>query len=254
MVPMRHALIVTFLLTQFAFGQKEISIKTIDNVKRSIVPVVCGYNNKEGKFIVVEVVGSAFFVDSLGRFVTAGHVLDDWDKISKTKHGCSPAFYIPEHAWGRYEKKIGMQVFPFTKCARDFGIDVAICVPNDNPFTSHRINRANIDLLAFDFNEWPDGTLVAFSGFPLESTSPITAKGYIAGKRELETSDKFFTLIIDRASWNGASGSPVYLSNGKVIGVIKIGGGLAYAVGAAAISDFLAKHPPTKSNENEQRH
>ena len=102
---MRYALVATFLLSQFAVGQKEISIKTIDKIKRSIIPVVCGYNNKEGKFIVVEVVGSAFFVDGLGRFVTAGHVLDDWDKISKTKTCLFPSFLHPRSRMGKVREE-----------------------------------------------------------------------------------------------------------------------------------------------------
>src|SRR5271157_5067808 len=93
---------------------KDVSIETIKSTKRSVVPIICGYNDGKGTFHIVEVAGSGFFVDTSGRFLTAGHVLDNWQEISKKKHVCLPAIYIPDHGWGHYEPTIPFQYFWFT--------------------------------------------------------------------------------------------------------------------------------------------
>ena len=54
-------------------------------------------------------------------------------------------------------------------------------------------------------------------------------------------------IILDRASWHGASGSIVYTADASVVGTIVHAGfndgeGLLYAVGAAEIAQFLRSH------------
>ena len=52
--------------------------------------------------------------------------------------------------------------------------------------------------------------------------------------------------MVDKSAWPGASGSPVYTANGKVIGLVTqaglgVGSGLAYAVPSDTIIEFLGK-------------
>ena len=87
---------------------------------------------------------------------------------------------------------------------------------------------------------------MAFTGFPLQIMQPITARGTVAGyagnQEDLEPRE----IIIDHNNWPGASGSAVYLSSGKVVGLILKRGlndavGLAFARSSKFIVDFLAK-------------
>jgi V8-like Glu-specific endopeptidase len=108
--------------------------------------------------------------------------------------------------------------------------------------------KENITIVAFDLQTWPEGTAIAFTGFPLESKSPVTSKGDIAGFGAITETIAAFDYSIDRAAWPGASGSPLYLSNGRVIGIVRaagenLGSGISYARSAAVISNFLSKHP-----------
>ncbi len=203
----------------------------------------------------MEIAGTGFFVDQHGRFVTAGHVLSNWQEISKTRHACGPAIYVPDKGWGdKFQNQIPFQYFNFIKCDIDSDADLVLCEPIENPLASHRITAAHIQPVTFATAEVPEGTAIAFTGFPLEFTFPVTSKGYVAGKMALEKSETGFDYILDKASWPGASGSPVYLANGRVIGLIQKGGvnvgsGLAYAKCSSVITKFLANHPyvtPTK--------
>lgn len=260
---MRYVLVAALILTasNHALGQKDVTVKTIDKIKRSIVPIVCGYTDENKVFKVVEVAGSGFFIDTFGRFITANHVLDNWDRISREKHVCFPVIYVPNQPWGGFKKNVDMQWFTFISCSRDSTLDLAVCQPIENPFASTRVHRENIAPVTFDTKEWPDGTSVGFTGFPLEFTFPITSKGFVGGKLAIESSDTYYDLVIDKSAWPGASGSMVYLSNGKVIGMIRATGvslasGLAYARTAAAIVDFLSKHPyaPNSQQPPNQQH
>lgn len=247
---MRYVLIAAFCFTVFtvASGQEHVSIQTIAQAKLSVLPIVCGFTDEHNKFQVVEVAGSGFFVDTFGRFVTAAHVLKNWDTISREKHTCFPVVYIPDTKWSKYHFVVNMQWFTFVSCIPDDAIDIAVCQPLENPFTSKRINRNYISPVSFDTHEWPDGTPVAFTGFPLENETPITAQGFVAGKVGIAGNDSYFDLVIDKSAWPGASGSMVYLGNGKVVGMVRATGvmlasGLTYARNASAIVDFLRKHP-----------
>jgi len=225
---------------------------------RSVVPVVCGYMDANNRFQLVGVNGSGFFIDRLGHFATAGHVIDDWKVMNNTRHACSPAIYIPDHGWKTGEITIDVQSFAFTSCDRDTDLDLAVCQTIDNPFTSSRASHANIAPVEFDTETKPVGTPVAFSGFPLESVSPLTAKGFVAGFTHFGKAGTPLTVdyVIDKSAWPGASGSALYLDNGKVVGIMLAAGfdkgsGLAYAKSATVITAFLVKHlampsPPEK--------
>lgn len=257
---MRYFLVLALLISApyRSFGQEDISVKTIDQIKGSIVPVACAYIDEHNVFQVVGIAGSGFLVDAFGRFVTAAHVLDGLMSIAQTRHKCFPVFYIPDEKWTKFRKNFGVQYFSFTGCLRDDSLDLAVCQPRENPFTSGRVHKENIAPIAFDSTEWPDGTPVAFTGFPLEYAFPVTSKGVVAGKRAVPTSETYFDVIIDKSAWPGASGSLVYISSGRAVGLVlaagvNSGSGLAYARSAAAIVDFLARNPYV-ANRDEKTH
>lgn len=223
-------------------------------MKLSVVPVACGYVNEKGQWTIVDIEGTGFFVDRSGRFVTAAHVLVALDAVMKTKHACTPAIYIPDNGWGQFQKKFTFQYFNFSHCKKLDSVDVAVCTPQENPFKSPRIGRDRLHEVAFDTQEISDGTPIAFTAFPLESTSPITSIGNVGSKAVMNDTDAWFFYVIDKTIWPGASGSPVYTGEGKVIGMSARRGegkaeGVGYARCAAAIVDFLSKNPPDEANK-----
>jgi V8-like Glu-specific endopeptidase len=92
----------------------------------------------------------------------------------------------------------------------------------------------------------PDGSAIAVTGYPLSSLLPITSRGFIGGYATdaLGTSQ----MVLDRAAWPGGSGSPVYDSQGKVLGLVSQAGeglasGISFARASSTIVRFLATHP-----------
>jgi len=254
---MRNFFVLAFFLIALhpTLGQKEVSVKTIDQIKRSIVPIVCGYLDDAKAFQVAQIAGTGFLIDQNGRFITDAHVLDNWDRIRATRHDCSAAIYIPDHGWSHFEPHVAFHYFPFVECQTDSTVDLAVCQPIQNPFRS--VVKENITVVYFDNQVWPEGTAIAFVGFPLESTAPINSKGFIGGFQIVGENNSGFDYIVDKAAWPGASGSPVYLGNGKVIGIIRERGqneasGLAWARSASVIVDFLSKHPASE-DQNQQK-
>ena len=116
----------------------------------------------------------------------------------------------------------------------------------ENPFTSPRLAKNLIQEVSFDNEEVPDGTAEAFTGFPLERTTPITSIGSVAGRAALDDNDPWFSYLLDKTAWLGASGSPVYTEGGKVIGMIVRTGtdeaaGIGIAQCSTAIVDLLTR-------------
>jgi S1-C subfamily serine protease len=251
---LRKLLLIAWLLypSNYLGGTEDVSVETIKQIKRSIVPIVCGYLDNKGAFQITEVAGSGFFIDAHGRFVTPSHVLDELENLRQKGQHCSPAIYMSENGWSKLEAVVHFQYFVFVGCIRNQVIDVAVCQPIENPITSPRIASAKIQPVELDLTQWPEGTAVAFTGFPLQFPRPVTSKGFVAGYMVLEETKDFFDVVVDKAAWPGASGSPVYLSNGKVIGMVirtgkDQGAGLAIARSAPAIADFLSKNPATEN-------
>ena len=62
-------------------------------------------------------------------------------------------------------------------------------------------------------------TVPAFVGFPLQETTPVSVRGSIAAywtTQQLVNGE----LVIDKSSWAGMSGGPVFLGDGSVIGIV----------------------------------
>jgi S1-C subfamily serine protease len=216
---------------------QEISTKTIADVKPAVFPVVCGDVNKANEFRVVQMVGTGFLINPAGGFLTAGHVAEELSKFASTNH-CFGAIFI---AFGSDASQdlVTTRWFRIVSCESDQQLDLAACAVTQNPFDDASL-RNRIALLKFDdLFQYADGTPVAFTGFPLQMGRPLTSKGFIAARYPNQ-------LLVDKPAWPGASGSPVYAANGKVIGILTqagtgIGAGLAYAVPSDTIMGFLRK-------------
>lgn len=232
-----------------AFGQKRVSVKTIAKLERTIVPIVCGYVDEYHAFQIVQVVGTGFFVDTNGRFLTDAHVVSSFSHI-KTTHPCFGSIYIPNDGWSQktFAPKFNFQWLIIQRCADDVTTDLAVCQLIENPFTSKRVRRKNIATVSFDTRTLPEGTPIAFTGFPLQYKAPISSVGHVGGFQIISLISVGFDYVVDKAAWPGASGSPLYLGNGKVIGIMRVAGenaasGISMARGASTIVNFLTKHP-----------
>lgn len=234
------ALLLSALLVIPVFaGPKDVSVKTIKTVKQAVVPVVCGFLDDKKELQIVKIIASGFFINRQGGFLTARHAFSDWRKVSTKERPCFPAIYIPVGGWEKGKHELGTRWYKFTSCLANKELDIASCSLIVNPFQDAAVKR-HITSLRFENSfSYKDGTPVAFTGFPLDSTIPVTSKGILASYRMAAKE-----MVVDKNAWPGASGSPVYIANGRVIGMIikrgiGKGAGLAYARPGDLIMDFL---------------
>jgi S1-C subfamily serine protease len=238
----------------FAATPELVSVETISHIKQSIVPIVCA-SNKDNVFKVVHVLGSGFFVDAEGRFITANHVLEASEKMAAERTDCFPAIYFPDLGWDTYEKTVKIEWFRFASCERDAALDLAVCRPVENPLKSLKTARAHLTFARFERTPQFDGTHVTFTGFPLGLVSPLTSTSIVAGT--IQNHAGGFMYVLDKTVWPGASGSLLYIPNGKVIGILLSRGidnasGTAFGQSSPTITDFLRKHPATDTKVKEQ--
>jgi hypothetical protein len=237
-------------------GQDDAFIAAIRAMKRSVTPVVCvraqqspqtqsGSPPSSPRAPAYQSVidGTAFFISRRGDFITAGHVLDDFGPGR-------PLANCPLTVW--YEGAIvpggfgGVAfVAALSDCIRDFDLDIAHC-HTINDMTKMGSGRYAPRPVEFDTRQRDDGTAVAITGFPLFNTRPVSSRGYI-GSYPLDARGPV-QMVIDRAAWPGGSGSPVYDSHGKVLGMLEqTGEGVASGISGArtsfAITKFLAARP-----------
>jgi V8-like Glu-specific endopeptidase len=243
------ALVLMSLLLP-TLSQDTITPKTIETIQRSVFPIVCVEKRiAEGRetFHTKLLVGTGFFINRKGDFMTAAHIPLDLKWLT-VKENCFEAIQLTKVPWKERANDTQLKWFAITESQYNKEADVAVGHLRLNPFDAADISP-NITPVTFtDFSKYADGSPVAFTGFPLQSVYPVTSKGSIAS---YIPSQKLFA--IDKNVWPGASGSPVYDSEGKVIGLIIKGGinegaGLAYARSTDYILDFLrANKIPTEN-------
>lgn len=120
-------LIWTILVVGPAFGQdKTLSVKTIESAKRAVVPIVCGAPQQDGAFRVNKLMGSGFFINDEGYFLTAGHVFDEWAKIDTRQGACFPAVYLAIGGWHADRPVNNVRWFKFETCTKSTKADIAI--------------------------------------------------------------------------------------------------------------------------------
>jgi Trypsin-like peptidase domain len=217
-------------------------IGAIARIKGSVAPVTCFSPPQQ-----ISVNGTAFFIDTDGTFLTAGHVIKEF-LPSGTLYGCNRVgIYVPIDAWQRAQQfNARLLVFSPERCSFDGLVDVAKCKTIDNPMLDKEIH---VKPMAISWEEQtpPDGAAVAFTGFPLSAVIPYTSRANIVAYPP-PIKPGATHILLDKTAWPGASGSPVYISNGNVIGLIIQRGegaasGLAVACDSQAIGRFLrAEH------------
>lgn len=217
----------------------------IQGMKRSVIPIACiSVNGTVAETLSVE--GTGFFVAADGTFITANHVIEGM--VSPTRKAPCPhtAFYLPQTGgWsvGEATFRSDYYVFHASDCQRDADIDVARCRSVRPVGSAHKIVP-----VIFEAELQPDGTPVAFTGFPLQFQIPLSSVGNVSGyARTREDGRGPRSIIMDKEAWPGASGSPLYLANGKVVGLLRLRGindGTGRTIGTPSrlIEEFLGQN------------
>jgi len=219
-------------------------VGAIQAIKHSIIPIVCGQavpdrETKELKMQVIFVEGTGFFVAADGTFVTADHVIEA--TLDPTRQIPCPRVGFTLPASGAWDTELAPTAqpefyeFDAGACKRDKSLDVARCR------SKRAIDRVhNIAPVTFEEAMQSDGTPIAFTGF--QHQIPLSSIGNIAGYATLPNGAQ--EIIMDKTGWSGASGSPFYLANGRVVGMLQLSGtgqGPGRAMGRPSrfIEDFL---------------
>jgi hypothetical protein len=212
--------------------------------KNTIAPIVCLVRDATTgtQMTRFQIVGTAFMIDKGGTFITASHVIAAM-LTSPSKEVCLPAITFPLGGWKR-DPKQNVQWFSFNSgaCQVNITFDVAVCRTTDEMNSKHPDISFAIAIISTE--RPPDGSSVLFAGFPLQATDPVTSIGAIAG---YSVGDSYSTVLIDKNAWPGASGSPIYLLDGKtIIGMLTKTGtgdasGLSFGIVGEKIVSVLAE-------------
>ena len=192
-------------------------IAAIETLKHSVGSMDClAVNGAEAKLL--KRIGSAFLISESGDFLTAAHVVMD---MQKGNDSCpTPAITLPTGDWHPEAPTENMLWFPFKTedCSVDNAVDVAQCRPSGD--LPARIRKLHLKAVQFEWNIPPNGTQVAFAGFPLEARDPMTFRAHVAAYRGEWLDERKPELVLDHSSLPGFSGSPVFLADGKVVAVL----------------------------------
>jgi hypothetical protein len=217
-------------------------IAAVATVKRSIATVVCVRPHPASERFAPFIDGTAFFTTRSGEFLTAAHVLRDF-AIGGRLQGCPMEVWFSQgtDAPGH----VGFLMYSVHRCVSDDHIDIARCATDDdlNSFTGDKLRPLPVEI---DGAERPDGSAIAVTGYPLSSMLPITSRGFIGAYATDSLGNS--EIVLDRAAWPGGSGSPVYDSQGKVLGMVIQAGegfasGISFARASSTIVRFQATHP-----------
>jgi S1-C subfamily serine protease len=215
-------------------------IGTIERLKRSVAPVACTEHVSGGpQRRLTRTVGTAFLLTVDGEFLTAAHVIAEISRSAGDLGDCPPVIYLPKGGWPSSAGEFSARWFTFDhrRCALDSTLDLALCRTRESPATDL---GETLSAVAFTSDQQPDGMEVAFTGFPLSVVRPMSARGHIAMYSARSE------MIIDQSGWPGGSGSPVYLVDGTVIGMViqrgtGEGTGRTIVRTTSAIEDFLKR-------------
>lgn len=194
----------------------DFSPSAIQTVKHSVAPIECVRPPQQVPDTSEGASGTAFFVSKTGAFVTADHVIQRMQSLGAR---CKPALLLPDGGWKNENAGAGERaIYPFdpATCDEDRADDVAVCLPAINPFATPSV-KDEIAPVAFQISGLPDGTQVAFTGFPQGYAWPVTGTGSIASTTPV---NEVPALTIDALSWHGMSGCPIYTHTGEVVGML----------------------------------
>lgn len=216
-------LLVSFtlsLLTAQARREKSTSTEfpqIIDHVEHSIGAVVRS-DNPLGFGVPI---GSGFFIDNEGYFVTNAHVARAFEKLRS--EGVGVGLTVPLFD-SRVSRIVGNGVAVITAVEIDGEDDVALFHADSFRGTSKKPLSVQ---LTFD-TTIPLATGIAVTGFPFHHPYPITITASITSNKEVGNFVDDLAGVqlpgpyyfIDKPIARGFSGSPVYLQQtGQVIGI-----------------------------------
>lgn len=218
-------------------------LSTIPVVKRSIFPIVCVHRQIQppGDDVLRSIEGTAFFVGQDGTFATAAHVIRGLTVPNRIAPCEQAAFYLPMQGWNRaYNFRISTFYFSRDDCTVDEQLDIAVCRWPGPGTIQSRVGNAPQPLTVNPTLQ-DDGTPVAFTGFPLQFVEPLTATAVVAAYRNVPDANTGpHEIVIDKTTWPGASGSPIYLANGEVVGIVLArGAGDAIGIGIGRPARFI---------------
>jgi hypothetical protein len=192
-------------------------IVAIETAKRSVASLDClSVSGSESR--IVERVGSAFLLSGKGDFLTAAHVIA---AMQNPEGSCpTPALTFPAGDWHPEARTEDMRWFPFqaSNCRMEPSVDVALCTLSEDPSARKRDLHLKAAPVLFEWDIPPDGTQVAFTGFPLRARDPMTFRAHVAAFRTPWPDEEIPELVLDGPTF--FSGSPIYLANGNVVAII----------------------------------
>src|SRR5262245_7964030 len=149
-------------------------ISTIDQIKRSTVPIVCVSINPDKTWEMRSIEGSAFFITTDERFLTANHVLDAIDDPKRAEPCPLPALYLPARGWKLGTAKLAVESFIFfvNRFITTKEFDPSVC--------TLATPLEQIVPVVLEIAIQPERTPVAFTVLPLSTPVPITSVGQIA--------------------------------------------------------------------------
>jgi V8-like Glu-specific endopeptidase len=167
---------------------------------------------------ILKRMGSAFLISEEADFLTAAHVVT---AMQQSDDPCpTPAITLAVGDWRPEAPAEDMVWLPFkiADCRVDSTVDVAECRPSgDVPARIRNLHKATP--VQFEWSIQPDGTELAFTGFPLEARDPMTFRAHVAAYKTPWPDQATPQLILDHAGLPGFSGSPVFLANGRVVAI-----------------------------------
>lgn len=200
-------LVYVFLSTSVCWAD-DVSPSTIRVVKMSVIHIECLPPPQQLPGNVFHInTGTGFLVDKQGDFVTAYHVIQRME--SRAAQCNASALFGEGTGENQNESNSPSRVYSFVlnACSPDVYDDIAACRITGNPFLNPFVKN-DIAPVTFVSTQQPDGTEVAFTGFPSNYDRPVTAKGFVATSTPVNSRP---TVTIDRTSWPGMSGAPVYI-------------------------------------------
>jgi hypothetical protein len=243
------------ITTTSSSDQSRIDASIVGEATRSVVPIVCLVRNQENGHVVrYRYVGTAFLVDTAGTFVTAAHVVSNFDRGQRTDCHAAIAFpssdrnvfrngqwsTLPAGEWELPPKTAKWFPFDPTNCYEDYGTDVAVCKTRQ-ALTAEAVPHETTTVSTV---RPVTGARVFFVGFGQQAMNATAIAATIAGFSE---TDRKRAIVIDKSAWPGASGSPIFASDGKqIVGMITETGigdtsGRSFGVTGETILAVLAK-------------
>jgi hypothetical protein len=240
------------LVPSVSFGQSGLDSHAVEEARNAVVPIVCLVRARNDKQIVLyRPVGTGFLVDMTGTFITAAHVIGNFsDSAQKTACQGAIAFSIgrgkarekgpwsslPKSEWERPPKDLRWFPVDLTTCRQSAEFDVAVCKTLAD-LTTESVSHGVAVVTA---ERPPTDTGVFFIGFSLQATNPIVTAAHV---KEFVVHN----IYIDKSAYPGASGSPIFLLDGKhVVGMITKTGiensaGASFGIAGAKIGTMLAE-------------